>query len=417
MKKSLTFILVLLIIFTCLYTKLSKDYHVIPAKPTTQATTPTQPTKKENEIVEYNFTKNTTVIPADIKTKADAISKSYNAIGIQVAVMKNHELLYTYEYGYSDYENGVKVVPDNKFRVASMAKFVTDAVFMKLCDLGKVSIDADISDYLGFKVRNPYYPDIVITPALLMSHCGTVVDSDAFSYSLYNNSSSTIEEILNSPGTLINAKPGTYYYYSNFSVAVIGAICEKVTGKYFYQLAKEYLFEPLEIDAAYLASELENTSLLANLYGDGGLEASLLLAGSVHPTIGQTHHIVQGNLIISAKDYLKFLAMISAGGITEKGERILSEKSIEQMLISRVYADGLGYGFGVEENKLIFKNHTLYSHPGYSYGLYSTYLFNPETGDGIVILTSGCDYVDYVDDAGFYNICQEYVNLMFPKQQ
>lgn len=413
MKKSLMFILVLSVIFACLYTKLNNDSHVIPTKPTTErkVIATTVPVTD----VTYDFSGKVVTLPEKLKAEADKISAKYNAVGIQIAVMKNNELAYTYEYGYSDLYNKTPVNSDNKFRVASLAKFVTDAVFMKLCDQGKVSIDADISDYLGFTARNPYYPDVIVTPAMLMSHSGTVVDSDAFTRSLYNNSSYTIQEVLNSPGTFCQAEPGKFYYYSNISVAVIGAICELVTNRPFYELAKEFFFDPLEIDASYLACELENKDLIANIYGNGGLSVSDQLYARFHPTIGQTHHIVQGNLIVSAKDYMKFVAMISAGGVTEKGERLLSEKSVEEMLKSRIYAEGLGSGFGTEENKNIFVNRTLYSHTGNSYGLYSIYAFDPITGDGITILTSGAN-VNYLDDIGIYDICYDYVKLLFPGQ-
>ncbi len=420
MKKRFNFILILIVVFACLYTKLNDDSHVIPINSSFADVVNENDSKTENDIndtkvFKYKFSKKPVELPKDIKEAADKISKDYDAVGVQIAVMKNHELLYTYEYGHSNLESGKLLTSDNKYRVASLAKFVTDAVFMKLCELGKVSVDGDISDYLGFEARNPYYPDVVITPAMLMSHCGTIVDSVTFDNSLYNNSSLTIKDVLLAPGTFCQAEPGEFYSYSNFSVAVIGAICENVTGKYFYELAEDYFFDPLDIDASYLASELKNTDLIANIYGGGVLTASTQLSARFHPTIGQTHHIVQGNLISSAKDYMKFIAMIAAGGVTEKGKRLLSEDSINEMLKSRIYdAYGLGSGFGCEENKTLMKNRTLYTHTGDAYGMYSSYVFDPETGDGITILTSGAG-ATYLDAQGIYDICFDYMKIMFPQ--
>ena len=34
---------------------------------------------------------------------------------------------------------------------------------MRLCEDGTVDLNADISNYLGFKVRNPRHPESVIT--------------------------------------------------------------------------------------------------------------------------------------------------------------------------------------------------------------------------------------------------------------
>lgn len=363
----------------------------------------------------YDYDGKVSALSDSVKKQADEISEKYNSVAVQIAVIENFELKHTYEYGYADKETKNLVVSDTKFRIASLSKFVTDAVFMKLCDMGKASIDEDISTYLGFKVRNPRYPDKVITPAMLMSHTSTIVNSDQFDYSLMNRSAMPISEILEYSSAFCDAEPGEYYSYSNFAVAILGAICEKITGLHFNDLAKMYFFDPLEIDASYLAFELEHTELLANIYGWEGLTVEEQLNVREHETIGQTHHLVQGNLTCSAKDYAKFISMICAGGVTEKSERLLSEESINEMLKSRIVAEGLGSGFGIEENKLLFTDRKVYSHTGNCYGMYSTYTFDYETGDGVVVLTSGAN-VEYLDAYGMYDICVELTKLFLPEK-
>ena len=409
MKKSLIFIILLLSIFYIVFNRLDGEGHIIKTTAPSAVEVVNNATT-DNASEKYDFFASLTSLPDNLRIEANKISEKYNSVGIQIAVMKNNSLLYTYEYGFSDRESQIPVTSETKFRVASLAKLVTDSVFMKLCDLGKVSVDADISNYLGFKVRNPQHPDVVITPTMLMSHTSTIVDSMFFERSRDGESSSTIESILSHRESFANAEPGKYYSYSNFSVAIIGAICELVTGRSFNDLANEYFFTPLDIDASYLASELKYPELLANIYGNGGLTVEAQMNAAFNPVIGQTHHLVQGNLVCSAKDYMKFVAMISSGGVTDNGERILSEDSVEKMMESRIYAEGLGSGFGIEENKNIFENRTFYSHTGNAYGMHSVYLFDPETGDGMTILTSGST-VNYLDANGIYDICYDYVKL------
>ena len=363
---------------------------------------------------DYSYDDNVGTLDAELKKKADSISVKYNSVGVQVAVIENYQLKYTYEYGYADKMAKIVVTPDTKYRVASLSKLVTDAVFMKLCDMGKASIDEDISTYLGYKVRNPHYPDTVITPEMLMSHSSTIVNSDQFDYSLTNRSLLPIEEILKYDSAFCMAEPGTYYSYSNFAVAILGAICEKITGIHFNDLARMYFFDPLEIDASYLAYELNNTELIAEIYGWEGLTVEEQLNVRAHETTGQTHHLVQGNLTCSARDYGKFVTMLCAGGKTEKGERLLSEESIGEMLKSRIYDDHLGSGFGAEENNRLYENKTVYTHTGNSYGMYSTYAFDPQSGSAVIVLTSGAN-VEYLDEYGMYDICVELTKLFIPE--
>ena len=347
--------------------------------------------------------------------QTDLISEKYSTTGVQIAVIKGGKLAHTYEYGYSDTETETPVSADSKFRVASLSKLTTDMVFMCLCDEGKVSLDTDISEYLGFTVRNPYYPDVVITPEMLMSHTGTVINSMDFLNSRNNGSSAKLSSLLTSKSSFAKAEPGTYYEYSNFSVATIGAICEKVTGKYFDELAAEYLFEPLGIDASYLASKLKNQNLLAALYGSGGLSVSKQLSVASHPEIGQTHHLVQGNLTISAKDYAKVLSVLCNKGLSDDGKRILSEKSVSEILKSRMmYEENLGTGFGLVENRALLEGKTVYTHTGRNNGMYATFAFDPVTGNGIVVLTSGAQ-ATYNEKLSAYDNCTEYIRLLFPQ--
>ena len=413
MKKFIAYLLAATVVISCAY------YRFVIYTPTDKNAIPADDIiYNVSEFIisgNYDFDGNTSPLSVETKATADGICKKYNSTAVQIAVIENCELKYTYEYGYADKTTKSAVITDSKFRIASLSKFVTDAVFMKLCEMGKASTDEDISSYLGFKVRNPRYPDKVITPAMLMSHTSTIVNSDQFDYSLMNRSVMPIQEILEYSSAFCNAVPGEYYSYSNFAVAILGAICEKITGMHFNELAKIYFFDPLEIDASYLAFELEHPELLANIYGWEGLTVEEQLNVRAHETIGQTHHLVQGNLTCSAKDYAKFVAMICAGGITEKGERLISQESINEMLKTRIYTEGLGSGFGVEENKLLFKDRTVYTHTGNSYGMYSTYTFDPETGDGVVVLTSGAN-VEYLDAYGMYDICIELTKLFLPEK-
>ena len=55
------------------------------------------------------------------------------------------------------------VTPQTCFRVASVSKLVMTFGALALCEDGLLSLDEDISDLLGYPVRNPHARDIPVT--------------------------------------------------------------------------------------------------------------------------------------------------------------------------------------------------------------------------------------------------------------
>lgn len=350
---------------------------------------------------------------AAIKEAADSIAASYGAVAVQAAVIKDGKIYFTYEYGKADTSTDKAVTSDTKFRIASLSKLVTDMVFMALCDEGKVSLDGDISDYLGFTVRNPSFPDTVITPAMLMSHTASIIDTSEFLDSRLSGSSKPIKQLLSS-GCFAYYEPGTYYSYSNFSVALIGSIAELVTGTPFNTLAEKYVFEPLGIDAAFTASEIKDTDLIANLYGNGGYSVEQQMALAPHETLGQTHHLVQGNLTISAKDYMNIAAVLSNGGISADGTKLLSKESTDELLKVRYESDSFRSCFGLLRQTNVIDGTDICCHTGSNFGMFSAFAIDPETGYGVAVLTSGADgSKDSTTD--IYNICLDTIRAMWNK--
>ncbi|MCI7668285.1 MAG: beta-lactamase family protein, partial [Megasphaera elsdenii] len=47
---------------------------------------------------------------------------------------------------------------DSRFRMASVSKMFTVFTIMQLAEAGKLSLDEDVSEYLGFRLRHPSYP-------------------------------------------------------------------------------------------------------------------------------------------------------------------------------------------------------------------------------------------------------------------
>lgn len=340
-----------------------------------------------------------------IKAELDEICKNYEATGVQIAVLKDGKLYGTHQYGMAVKEDEIPVTEDTKFRIASLSKLITDIVFMRLAEDGLVSLDEDISTYLGFEVRNPRYPEDIITPAMLMSHMSSVIDSSQFLDSRLDGSREKLRDLLERKDSYSGAQPGTDYSYSNFGIAIIGCICEKVTSKSFEQLADEYIFDLLDIDAGYTATNIKNQSQLGALYGEGGRTIGQQLEEKFCDELGQTHHLVQGNLTISAKDYITIASVLCNDGLAADGTRILKKESVDRML-----ADPVGFGF--ERNMHVIEGKEFLFHTGCNFGMFSGYVIDPEADFGVCVLTSGAPGTK--DEASYiYKIILEIIRVSY----
>jgi len=76
-----------------------------------------------------------------------------NVAGAVVTVVKDGKVLFEKGYGYSDVEKKTPVSPqDTLFRPGSISKTFTWTAVMQQVEQGKLNLDADVNQYLDFKI-------------------------------------------------------------------------------------------------------------------------------------------------------------------------------------------------------------------------------------------------------------------------
>lgn len=350
-------------------------------------------------------------VPESVAGSINAIASDYGCTGVQVAIINNGAVRYCYEYGFANVDNNTPVVRDTKYRCASLSKIIVAMTAMAVGDVSDFDIDIDISDYLGYEVRNPSFPDNVITPRMLMTHSSSISDSQAFLESRNSRSSAPLESLLSFGSTYTGSRPGSEYLYSNFGLAVLAAAVETYTGKSFDALAGEYIFDKLGIECGFLATDISDPSLIADLYypgGSTGYSAQTQLNETTCDKPGQTHHIYQGNLTISACDYAALLCVLINGGIYGNS-RVISAPGVDEILKPQIYTEGHPCGLCVDILDTVSSGREMYCHTGSNFGMYSSFAFDKSVGEGVVVFTSGANAS--VDDTGLYNVCSEIINV------
>src|SRR5215470_3903552 len=82
--------------------------------------------------------------------------------GAVVAVVKDGKVLFERGYGYSDAEKKTPVSPqDTLFRPGSISKTFTWTAVMQQVEQGKLNLDADVNQYLDFKIPATTLRDIM----------------------------------------------------------------------------------------------------------------------------------------------------------------------------------------------------------------------------------------------------------------
>lgn len=236
--------------------------------------------------------------------------------------------------------SGEKVTIRDPVRIASVSKLFVALGVMRLVDQGKLDLDADVSDVLGWRVRNPAFPDKVITLRLLLSHQSSL--SDAADYIIPVGD--TLEAKLADPKAW-DAKhaPGSgWFSYTNLNFPLIASIMERRTGERFDGLMRRLVFTPLRLEACFNWSGCSTSSLkrAITLYRangevarddlggkppacwgvagpDGACDLSAYRPGNNGGIFGP-----QGGLRISAQDLAKTGQML-----LRKGRGFLSAKS------------------------------------------------------------------------------------------
>jgi len=332
----------------------------------------------------------------DISFMLYQIATKYNCVGVSIAVFDGESRdYYIYQYGYRDLITERRVGVNTKFNVASLSKPVAVVSAMALVDEGKLDLDADISTYLGYAVRNPHFPETVITTRMLMQHTSSMFDADAYFRAKNRHLPETVEELLESGVLFGEYEPGTQYSYSAFvGYAILGLICEEISGKRFDDFAREVLFDPMGIDAAFNPNNLQDNENIATLY-----ESNHKRFYTVEDQLDigdervSDNDLVSANLTISAIDYAKILVMLGNGGMFND-ERVLSSVSVQE--IYKTDVAGRAYRQGLAMRSQDYPGVPLmnyYWHVGGFRGALTHYshFINDNANRGVVILTTGAE--------------------------
>lgn len=340
----------------------------------------------------------------DVGDSLATILKNHNTIGASVAVIKDGKVCYHYEYGYADKEAKVVVEENTKFRIASVTKVFTAMMAMRQVDDGLLDLDKDLSEIMGYTVRNPSYTKVAITERMLLTHTAGMVDRDPVFTGVLRTQLAQKDHYI--------SKPGTKFLYSNFGMGVAGAVMEKTSNQVISEYARDTFFEPMGLDASFDAQYLSDKSLVANCYNGSTLANNNKYLTRSQPWggPGETFHLTAGGLLISAEDLASlFTILINNGQYNEK--QYISEESLNEMLSSQIEPDGFTQCIGIRKKENLVGNRTMYYHNGEAYGIHSLMALDMTDKSGVIVITSGASAVR--NDNTIFAVCDDVLNFCY----
>jgi CubicO group peptidase (beta-lactamase class C family) len=348
---------------------------------------------------------------------------------VQVGVaFESTQEIASFAKGLADPQTRRAVTPDDPVRVASVSKLVVAIGVMQLVEAAKLDLDRDVSDYLGWPLRNPAFPERPVTLRMLLSHTGSVRDyDDQYVIPL----GVTLKDRMGDPRVwdAAHGPRDRYFAYSNMNFPIVASVVEKVTGERFDKWMRTHVLDPMKIDGCYNWPTCSDVAVAHAVELDGpdgkplkddlrGVAPACPVAvadgvachlASLKPGENGALFSPQGGLRISARGLARVGRMLLNGGALD-GVRILSPQSVDTMLAPLWLYDGrngardgesttiCAYGLSTQT----IPNHrsgcpddpgtngaTLVGHAGDAYGLRSGLWIDRKRGIGIAYFVTG----------------------------
>ncbi|MDR7855213.1 serine hydrolase domain-containing protein [Tissierella sp.] len=284
---------------------------------------------------------------------------------ITVGIIQNDKMTYDV-YG----ENGIKLSPvEHTYEIGSITKTFTTSLMCKAVSEGRASFDDQIDKYLSLQEKD-YYPTIGKLLTHTSGYKGHYFEKPMISNFLQkqNDFNGISEEMLIERLGKINLNDSDYSYkYSNFGMATLGVVLERIYNKDYTPLINDYISEDLG---------LKNTRISG---GSGDL-------GNYWKWSKSDAYMPAGALLSNITDMMKYLKI----NMDEKPEYLsMSHEVLAEVKATTgtygkmgIHIDAVGAGWMIDDkNNIIWHNGAT--------GNYNTYIgFDIENQIGVVILSN-----------------------------
>lgn len=298
----------------------------------------------------------------------DSLDATLGIPACGVAVMIDHETVYSHYSGYADRQKTRPAAADDTYWLYSSTKVSTAVAVLQLVEQGLLSLDEALYKYLpeyehmtvrdGDTVREAKRH--ITVENLLTMTAGFTYDRDTEPWTrVKQNRNATTRDVIRAHADdPLAFDPGEQYYYS-LAFDVLGALIEVVSGKDLETYFQEYIARPLGMTDTTHIPTPDQIARLSEQYKYVSAERSSKPLAANRPTYVTDKYLNGGGgLLSTVEDYLLLADALANGGVGKSGARILTEASIDNMITNRLVTANLmedyqtspvkrGYGYGL----------------------------------------------------------------------
>ena len=255
--------------------------------------------------------------------------------GMSVAVVQDQQIIFSKGYGQASIEFDLDATAETVYPISSVSRVFAGALAMRLVEAGLLDLDRSIADYLD----NVPADKKAVSVRHLLQHTHGLEDfyhSEAFATENGKTpgEANTAELVGWSMKRPFVSAPGDVWAYGVVGYVVLGQIFEAVGGDSYAQLAQDYVFDALEIEASFGGSNVVvpgRNPVLYELIDDE-------LTG--HVVDFPQRVWAAGGLNISVQEFAKLFVALS-------GEEFLSQEAKQAMWQNEDLPDGENTHYGL----------------------------------------------------------------------
>jgi len=328
-----------------------------------------------------------------------------NVIGFSLSTIKNFEINKLSCFGTK--EGSVEVDEKTMFSACSISKLITTILVLIAKDEGLISLNEDINKHLkNWKLKSNINGEVAAIEDLLTYQSG-IVDADN-SYDVYDLKTGrcNVHDLIKGKTIYIkeeisiNRIPKSDFIYSDNNFLLLEKLLEDLYGKPFRELAKEKIFDPLEMaNSQYIDYENLRSYDIALGHDKDGIKIEK--HKNIYP-----YDSVAG-LWTTSLDLSKLLIELLRGYKQEEN-KLLKNETVKAMMTAHGCVDFTGYGVFVYK----LRGKEVFYTQGWGEGFQSYMLGFLEDGEGIIVMMNQNPGVEQMEGP-IGEIVKDYIDEKF----